>query len=405
MPYLCRFPGVAVVLWAVTACGFAQTSAPSDAAITPRPPAAGRRTGMNFPTAALVSPEVHADRTVTLRFRAPQAKEVFLTGEITQGKGPIPMTRDNDGLWTIEVGPLPPEIWSYNFRLDGIDVLDPSNPAVKPVPPGQTTSNFVEVPSDERSLYDSRPVPHGDVRMMLYESEGMGFTRSLWVYTPPGYDGNKMRYPVLYLLHGNGEDQQGWVRNGRANIILDNLIAEGKAKPMIVVMPQGHALQAQGVEPLKRTMGETSMFSPLFEPDLMNVIIPFVEKRFRTETKPDDRAIAGLSMGGGQALSIGLTHPELFHYVLGFSAATGPNFLDISGTVKQVDANPAAINKQLRLLWISCGRQDFLFQTNKKLVQDFEDHGVKHMYVETEGAHVWSVWRKNLENALPLLFR
>jgi len=229
--------------------------------------------------------------------------------------------------------------------------------------------------------------------------------RPLWVYTPPGYDASKASYPVLYLLHGNGEDQQGWVRNGRANIILDNLIAEGKAKPMIVVMPQGHALQAQGVEPLKRITGETSMFSPLFEPDLLQVIVPFVEKRFRAQKDANDRAIAGLSMGGGQALSIGLTHQDLFHYVLGFSAATGPNFLDISRTVQQVDAEAATTNKTLRLLWISCGRQDFLFQTNKELVQNLTDHGIKHMYVETEGAHVWSVWRKNLEAALPLLFR
>jgi enterochelin esterase family protein len=174
---------------------------------------------------------------------------------------------------------------------------------------------------------------------------------------------------------------------------------------MIVVMPQGHALQAQNVEPLKRITDETSMFSPRFEPDLLQVILPLVEKRFRVKTDPDDRAIAGLSMGGGQALSIGLTHTNIFHYVLGFSAAIGSNFLDISDTVKQIDDRPALVNKELRMLWISCGRQDFLFQPNKLLDQNLTEHGITHKYVETEGAHVWSVWRKNLDSALPLLFR
>ena len=328
-----------------------------------------------------------------------------MTGEITQAKRILPMSKDADGLWTITVGPLPPEIWSYNFRINGVDVLDPSNPAIKPVPPGQTTSNFVEIPGPEIALYDAQPVRHGDVRMMLYESPEMGLTRWLWVYTPPDYDTGKAAYPVLYLLHGNGEDQQGWVRNGRANFILDNLIAQGKAKPMIVVMPQGHALQGAGVGPIQRVSGETSMFSPHFEPDLLQTIIPLVERRFRVKPGADARAIAGLSMGGGQSLSIGLNHPDLFHYVLGFSAAIGPNFLNIDSTVDHVDENAAVINHQLKLLWISCGRQDFLFQVNHQLATKLADHNVKNTYIETEGAHVWSVWRKNLAAALPLLFR
>jgi enterochelin esterase-like enzyme len=384
--------------------GAAQQPTAPEPAPVPRPGAV-RGAAANFPTKALVSPEVNGDRTVTLRFRAPQATEVSLTGEITQGKRVLPMTKGADGIWTTTVGPLAPEVWSYNFRIDGIDILDPSNPAVKPVPPGQAMSNFVEVQGPETAFMDSQAVPHGDVRMMLYESPGMGFTRSLWVYTPPGYDEGRTRYPVLYLLHGNGEDQQGWVRNGRANIILDNLIALKKAKPMIVVMPQGHALQAQNVEPLRRITDETSMFSPRFEPDLLQVIIPLVERRFRVKADADDRAIAGLSMGGGQALGIGLSHTKMFHYVLGFSAAIGPNFLDISETVKNIEESPAAVNKDLRMLWISCGRQDFLFQPNKRLDQSLTEHRVAHKYVETEGAHVWSVWRKNLEAGAPLLFR
>jgi enterochelin esterase-like enzyme len=355
------------------------------------------------PVNALMSPEVHADKTVTLRFRAPGATQVQVVGEITQGKGPLAMTRDVEGIWTTTLGPLPPEIWSYNFQVQGVDVTDPSNPAVKPVPPGQSMSSFVEVPDDNSSFYDARPVPHGEVRMILYESKVMGVQRWLWVYTPPDYDKSDKTYPVLYLLHGNGEAQSGWVMNGRANVILDNLLAENKAQPMIVVMPQGHALQAAGVAPLVRVSGETEMYSPKFSPDLIEDIIPLIEQKFRVMHGPNDRAIAGLSMGGGQALNIGLHHPELFHYILGFSAAVGEPFLAPSEVLKDTQ-DPTILNKEIRLLWFSCGHQDFVLQGNRDFAQVLDDRGITHTYRETEGAHVWSVWRHNLNDAVPLLF-
>jgi enterochelin esterase-like enzyme len=357
------------------------------------------------PVTALVSPEVHPDRTVTFRFRAPQATQVQLVGEVLQGKGPLAMTKDEAGLWTVTIGPVPPEIWIYNFRVHGVDVTDPSNPAVKPVPPGFAMSSFVEVPGDSPSFYDSRPVPHGEVRMVDYESKAFGVTRTVWIYTPPNYDKSTTKYPVLYLLHGNGEAFNGWVMNGRAHIILDNLIADKKAQPMIVVMPQGHALQAPNIGPLVRITGETTMFSARFPKELLEEVVPLVERNYRVLANPDNRAIAGLSMGGGQALSIGMTHPELFHYVLGFSAAIGGQFLNIDETVQSVLANPAAANAKFHLLWISVGRQDFLFGPDKQLAKALTDGGVKNTYRETEGAHVWSVWRNNLNEAAPLLFR
>lgn len=383
----------------------AQTALRQETAEQPARTDRTRRVAASFPTNTLISPDVHDDRTVTLRFRAPQATHVSLIGEITQGKGPLLMTRDEAGIWSVTTPPLPPEIWIYNFRVDGVDVLDPSNPSVKPVPPGQLISNFVEVPGDAPADYDSSHVPHGQMRIMLYESAAMGFTRTMWVYTPPGYDESHKHFPVLYLLHGNGEEVSGWVRNGRANVILDNLLAKGKIQPMIVVMPQGHALQAPSVEPLKRVTGETSMFSPLFPKDLIGQIIPLVEKNFRVKAKRESRAIAGLSMGGGQALSIGLGHPELFKYVLGYSAAIGPNFLDITDVLDKSFANAATTNRSFGLVWISCGRQDFLYNANKSLNDDLTKHGIAHKYVETEGSHVWSVWRKNLSASAPLLFR
>lgn len=356
------------------------------------------------PYNALRSPEVNADRTVTLRFRAPEAMTVDLVGEINMGKGPQAMAKGEDGVWTITVGPLPPEIWSYNFRVQGVEVPDPSNPAIKPVPPGFPIASFVEVPGPSPAFYDSRPVLHGDVRMVTYESKAMGVTRFLWIYTPPGYDESKVKYPVLYLLHGNGEAQDGWVVNGRANIILDNLIADKKAQPMLVVMPQGHALQAAGVGPLVRLSGETQMYSERFPKDLLGDVIPLVERKFRVAADADHRAIAGLSMGGGQALTIGLAHPDLFHYVLGYSAAVSGQFMKAEEAFKGFFENPEKVNRKLRLLWVSCGRQDFLYPANRQFVEKLKAKGVKVTYRETEGAHVWSVWRNNLQESAPLLF-
>jgi len=348
----------------------------------------GRAGGGATPVDALVSPEVHPDRTVTFRFRAPQATQVQLVGEILQGKGPQAMTKDEAGLWTATIGPLPPEIWIYNFRVHGVDVADPSNPAIKPVPPGFAMASFVEIPGDSPAFYDSRPVPHGEVRMTQYESKAFGVARTLWIYTPPNYDKSTAKYPVLYLLHGNGEAFNGWVMNGRANIILDNLIADKKALPMIVVMPQGHALQAPNVGPLVRIQGESGMFSPRFPTDLLEEVIPLVERNYRVTANADNRAIAGLSMGGGQALSIGLTHPDLFHYVLGFSAAVGGQFLNIDETVKAVLANPAAANAKFHLLWISVGRQDFLFGPDQQLAKVLTDGRKEHVPGDRRGARL-----------------
>lgn len=362
----------------------------------------GRGGGGATPVQALRSPEVNADRTVTFRFRAPEATAVDVVGEINMGRGAQSMMKGEDGVWTATLGPLPPEIWTYNFRVQGVQVPDPSNPAIKPVPPGFSMSSFVEVPGDEPAFYDSRPVPHGDVRMLMYESKSMGVTRWLWIYTPPNYDRTNTKYPVLYLLHGNGEAQNGWVMNGRANIIMDNLIADRKVQPMLMVMPQGHALQGAGVGPLVRIPGETEMFSPRFPKDLLDEIIPMVEHDYRVIQDADHRAIAGLSMGGGQSLIIGLTHPDLFHYVLGFSAAVVGQLV-ADDAFQQILSNPAPLAR-MRLVWVSVGRQDFLYNTNKQFADTLTTKGIKTTYHESEGAHVWSVWRNNLHETAPMLF-
>jgi enterochelin esterase-like enzyme len=368
------------------------------------PGVANRSGGMATPYTALHSPEVHPDRTVTLRFRAPGATQVEVVGEILQGKGPLAMTKGEDGVWTATLGPLQPEIWIYNFRIQGVDIADPSNPAIKPVPPGFSMSSFVEVPGETPAFYDSRPVPHGEVRMVLYESKPMGVTRWIWIYTPPNYDRSSTKYPVLYLLHGNGEAQNGWVMNGRANIILDNLIADKKAQPMVVAMPQGHALQGANVGPLVRLTGEADMFSKRFPQDLLQEIIPLIERHYRVYTDADHRAIAGLSMGGGQALSIGLARTDLFRYVLGFSGAVGGPFMNAETEFGEALSKPEVFNSKLRLLWVSCGKQDFLYQANRQFVDMLKSKGVKVLFRETEGSHVWSVWRNYLNETAPMLF-
>jgi len=363
------------------------------------------------------SPEVHPDRTVTFRLRAPQATEVQLTGEVVRGKGPQPMTKDTDGIWSLTVGPLAPEIWIYNFRVQGVDLPDPSNIGLMPRAAGAASvSSFVEVPGDKLAFYDARPVPHGNVRMELYASKAMGVDRYFWVYTPPGYDQSKAKYPVYYLLHGNGETQSGWVMNGRANIILDNLIAEGKAQPMIVVMPHGHPIQSASVGPYQEVtpVAEQGLRNyKLFTEDLLEQIIPTVEENYRIYTDADHRAIGGLSMGAMQSIAIGLAHPELFHYVLAYSAGFGSLGVEsasadvaMQAPWKELLAHPAVPKKSLRLLFLGCGQSETgMLEPGKKLVNLMKERGINAVWSDYPGGHVFSVWRNHLHESVQLLFQ
>jgi enterochelin esterase family protein len=369
------------------------------------------------PAPAIRSPEVHPDRTVTFRLRAPQSSAVELVGETLQGKAPQPMTKGSDGVWSVTIGPLPPEIWIYNFRVQGVDLPDPSNISLMPRAAGAAAvSSFVEVPGDGPAFYDARPVPHGDVRMVLYESKAMGVNRYFWVYTPPGYERSNAKYPVYYLLHGNGETQNGWVMNGRANIILDNLIADGKAQPMIVVMPHGHPIQSASVGPFQAVppAGEPGLRNfTLFTKDLLEQIIPTVEKNYRAYTDADQRAIGGLSMGAMQSVSIGLAHPELFRYVLAYSGgfgalapAPGSGAVETQSPWKDLLSNPAQTKKSLHLLFLGAGQQETgLLAPGRRIVESLKAKGVNARWSEYPGGHVFSVWRNHLHESAPLLFR
>jgi enterochelin esterase family protein len=250
-----------------------------------------------------------------------------------------------------------------------------------------------------------QPVAHGTVHINWYASKSVGAPRSMYVYTPPGYEHSKAKYPVLYLLHGSGDTESGWVTVGRANLILDNLIAAGKAKPMIIVMPYG------------RTSAEVTLFPPAppaapgaappdrnaFANDILQDVIPYVEKAYRVSAKADDRAIAGLSMGGGQTLQIGPSHLDLFHSIGAFSAATSSQAPEEQ--YKDLFADPAATNKKVKLFYIACGKADRLFAGAQTLHDAFTKHEIKHVFVASEEGHVWRNWRDYLADMATQLFR
>ncbi len=340
----------------------------------------------------VVSPEIAADRRVTFRLAAPKADEVTVTCECLTG--PQNLQRDASGLWTTTIGPVPSDIYEYEFHVDGVQIVDPRNIMVKynsrPGPP----SSLLEVPGAEAMFYDLRPVPHGSVDIRWYPSKTTGETRRIHVYTPPGYANSSRRLPVLYLLHGADGDDSMWMAFGHANLILDNLMAEGRLEPMIVVMPFGYAnVTPPGAD---RPRNE-------FERDLIDDIIPFVQANYRTRADREHRALVGLSMGGGQALNIGLRRLDLFSHVGGFSAAVprGP----ATSSFEDIFANAKGVNRSLDLLWLACGTEDGLYTPNKEFSDLLDRSGITHTFRTTTGAHTWLVWRRYLAEIAPQLFR
>ena len=340
-----------------------------------------------------VSPEVHPDRTVTFHFRAPNATNVMFALEASAAQS---MTKDDHGIWTVTIGPLVPNVYAYSFLMDGVRMPDVTSPATKPEP--MAVSTMFEVESDRPQIFDFDPaIPHGTVRLHDYNSKSLGKLRRMRVYTPPGYDQNsRTRYPVLILLHGGFDTEATWTEYGGAHFILDHLLAWKKTKPMIVVMVNGFAERNAGeAKPDERAGTRTA-----FEDDLLEDVIPFVEKNYRIKSGRENRAITGLSMGGGQSLTIGLTHLERFAWIGGMSASVSKPELILSGVLN----DPQAANRQLKLLWLTCGKSDGLIRPNQALDKTMSDHGVRHTFVPMEGGHEWIVWRRALEAFLPLVF-
>ncbi len=345
---------------------------------------------------ALQSPEVAPDHRVTFRILAPKASEVTLTGDWLGSTPPPALTKDEHGVWSITLGPFEPSIYIYNFNVDGMAVADPVNPRIKLR--ARTSASMVEVKDDAPAFWEPRDVPHGAVEINWEKSKAIGGeTRAMWVYTPPEYAKTSRRYPVLYLLHGSNDTAAGWTMAGNANFVLDNLLADKKMVPMIVVMPFGHATPFGVPAPPGGVTNDA-----LFEEYLLQDVIPTVEARYRISAGRENRAIAGLSMGGGQSLRIGLGHLDLFSAVASFSGAV-PGDFETRFAAQLKDAK--ATNQKLKVLWIGCGQQDSLFPRSKNLSDLLTKYQVKHVFHPTDGVHNYTVWRKYLAEYAPLLFR
>ena len=344
----------------------------------------------------LVSPEVHADGSVTFRALAPASLEVFVQLE---GEKAVIMQKDDLGVWSLTTKPLAPDYYGYIFQDTGVPVIDPSNPLI--LPNLLQTENTVHVPGPASLPWEIGDGPHGAVHHHFFHSEAIGDERDFYVYTPPGYEADsRAKYPVLYLLHGFGQVTRSWLDVGFANRILDHLIDEGKAKPMIVVMPDaygGNEILAKGAYWTDSI--RTHNFD-MFTKSLFEEVIPQVERDYRVEPGRDSRALAGLSMGGAESLLIGLNHLDRFGWVGSFSSGGLRENFD-----QEFPGLKEASNSQLRLLWVACGTDDGLVGIHRDFNKWMSEEGINHTAVETPGNHTWMVWRRNLASFAPLLFR
>ena len=342
----------------------------------------------------LVSPEVQADRRVTFRLRAPKASDVSLSMDYMPAGTREKMTRDGEGVWSVTIGPLDPTVYIYSFNVDGVTMADPVNPNIKLR--ARTSASMVDVPAESPGIWEVRDVPHGSVEINWQKSTAInGETRWFWVYTPPGYEKSaSQRYPVLYLFHGSNDTAGGWTLAGHANFILDNLLAEKKAVPMIIVMPFGHAVPFGARGQVSNT--------DLYEKYVLKDVMPLVESKYRVKAGRENRAIAGLSMGGGQTIAIGFRHLDLFSAIGAFSAAIPGDFEKEFG---QTIANSKDVNAKLKVFWFACGKQDSLFERSQKFSDMLDAHQIKHTFRPSEGAHVYKVWRLYLSEFAPMLFR
>lgn len=378
------------VIFALSALG-AAAWAQAPAQTRPRSPRFG-------PT--VHSPEVDSDGRVTFRYRAPNAKEVIV---LRDGGEPLPMKMDDQGVWAATTDPLAPDFYPYSFLVDATAMPDPSNSFLKPMYKMALGQSVVHVPGPASLSWEWNDVPHGTITNHFYKSGIIGDERDFYVYTPPRYDPHrKQPYPVLYLLHGFSDDASAWTTVGRANVILDNLIAQGKAKPMLIVNTLGYGAPEIIKGGFNFDPALAKINNDKFVAALLAEVIPQVEKEYHVSKNASGRAIAGLSMGGAESLSAGLNHPDTFAWVGGFSSATIMLDSDVSKAFPAVDAK---VNSQLRLLWIACGTDDQLIKPNRQFEDWLTSKGVRFTRIETPGAHTWMVWRRNLTEFAPLLFQ
>ena len=373
------------------------------------------------------SPVINADGTVTFRFMAPKAVKVEVTGDFMPTVkqevefGGNKMTVDLPGVGELKEGKggvweyttpfvVAPDLYNYTFRVDGVSQIDPHNMWVNRDVASLTSVLLVAKEGERSDLYAIHDVPHGTVSKVWYHSHFEGINRRLTVYTPAGYETSKAKYPVLYVLHGIGGDEDAWVTQGRATQILDNLIARGEAKPMIVVFTNGNI--SQEAAPLENSTGYVNPTMSLpktmegsFETAFPE-IVKFIDGRYRTIAKKQSRAVCGLSMGGFHTLYLSLNYPDYFNYSGMFSAAIGVSDPSVSPMYQDFDAKLAKYYaSKPKLLWIGCGKTDFLYQANIEFMKKLDQNGFKYTYMETDGGHIWKNWRIYLTEFVPLLFK
>lgn len=349
--------------------------------------------------------EIAPDRHITLRIYAAKAQAVSLfSSDIFGAALKSDMTKTDNGVWQITIGPIDPGAYRYNFNVDGVSVLDPRNPSVS-----ESRNNawsMVYVPGAD--FMETKDVPHGAVASVTYYSKSLGKFRRMHVYTPPGYETSSQKYPVFYLLHGAGDCDDSWTSVGRAGFIMDNLIAAKKAKPMVIVMPAGHTNRAD-------TPGGGLRYAD-FVNDFVGDIMPYAETHYRVFRDRQHRAIAGLSMGGAQTLDIAIPHPDEFAYAGVFSSGV-IGIVPLAGPVSvpapspsweqqhMAELNDASAKKDLKLFWFSTGKDDFLLPTTQATVAMFQKHGYQPVFQQSDGAHTWTNWRQYLNEFAPQLFQ
>ncbi|MDX2301975.1 MAG: alpha/beta hydrolase-fold protein [Microscillaceae bacterium] len=331
------------------------------------------------------SPDVHPDHSITFRYYSRNAQKVTLSGEFLSA--PVSLSKDTSGIWSITVPPVKPDIYPYSFWVDSVQTADPNNTYI--FANERFKRSIVDIPGDQALIHSLQHVPHGKITYHYYKSTTLGRTRPLLVYTPPGFDARaKIKYPVLYLIHGGSDTEETWTKVGRANLIADNLIAQGKAKPMLIVMPYGN------VRP--NPMAD-------FTKDVVNDIIPFVESNYPVLNDSEHRAIAGFSVGGGQTLNIGLSHTDKFAYICSYAPYTATDEFKKNFT----DWSPRAdlMNKQLKLFNISIATEDFLYESVQKNIAMFKEKNLKLDTLIVPGGHTWMNCKLYLANTLQQLFK
>ena len=347
------------------------------------------------------SPVIMDDNRVTFKVHAPKAQTVAINGSWMGWGESLELKKGDEDVWSITVGPLDEYMYHYTFFIDGVSAIDPKNPHA--LPDGVRYASMLIVPGEASELFEIHEVPHGTLSKVWYDSPSLNLNRRMYVYTPPGYESSKEDYPVFFLLHGGGGDEDAWTSLGRTNYILDNLIAAGKALPMIVVMTNGNAFQTSSLrtapEAPELTRENYRQYTGLFEKSLVKDVIPFVEKNYRVRAGKENRAIAGLSMGGGHTVTVTTEYPDVFGYIGVFSAGLREGRTDVEE--KFMALKDSGIN----LYWVGCGEEDFVMESNKRLLDMLHKTGIEHEYHESKGGHTWANWRDYLCMFAPKLFK